>query len=211
MARSIGCCSLCLVVLCWMGSLAVAAEPAAKMQSRPSRLESGPQRRQAGRKTDKAAAKREGRRQDRKTLGQVGRRVGRLDNLHGQETPLKSRSNWTAFSKPRRPGDHPQARGVDHADRRDGRAARRRSPQGRRAHYHGDEKLDHAIAELRNELNLSDVAIQQGQQQLRAMEKITPLDLESQQRTARMAHEDQKVFLDVERPFAVRRPSSCSR
>ncbi len=66
------------------------------------------------------------------------------------------------------------------------------------------EKLDHAIADLRNELKLSEVVIHQNEEQLQAMEKITPLDLEANQRSARNAQEDRKFFLDVDRPFALK-------
>ncbi len=76
---------------------------------------------------------------------------------------------------------------------------------------HGDvllsletEKLDRAIVELRNDLSLSEIALRQSEQQLQAMEKITPLDLEANRRSARMAQEDQKYFLDIIRSFSVK-------
>ena len=63
------------------------------------------------------------------------------------------------------------------------------------------EKIDRAIADLRSELEISELAIRQGRQQLQALERTTPLDLESSQRAARLAEEDRKFFFDVERPF----------
>lgn len=66
------------------------------------------------------------------------------------------------------------------------------------------EKIDHAIADLRTDLKISAVAIEQSEDQLRALDKITPLDLAASDRAARIAGEDRKYFLDVERPFALK-------
>jgi len=63
------------------------------------------------------------------------------------------------------------------------------------------DKLDRAIADLRTDLKISDVALQQGGEQLQALEKTTPLDLEAGQRNARTAEEDRKSFFDTVRPF----------
>ena len=66
------------------------------------------------------------------------------------------------------------------------------------------DKLDRVIADLRVDLKLSEVSVRQSEDQLRALDKITPLDMEASQRGARIAEEDRKYFLDVERPFAVK-------
>jgi multidrug resistance efflux pump len=66
------------------------------------------------------------------------------------------------------------------------------------------EKLDRAIAELRNDLGLSEIGMRQSEEQLRAMEKITPLELEANQRASRMAQEDLKYFLDIVRSFTLK-------
>jgi multidrug resistance efflux pump len=66
------------------------------------------------------------------------------------------------------------------------------------------EKLDRAIAELRNDLNLSENAMRQSEEQVAAMEKIVPLDLEASQRSVRTAQEDQKFFSDLLRSFAMK-------
>ncbi len=66
------------------------------------------------------------------------------------------------------------------------------------------EKIDRAIADLRTELKLSEIALKLSEDQLQALEKTTPLDLESSKRSARMANEDKKFFLDTERPFAMK-------
>jgi multidrug resistance efflux pump len=66
------------------------------------------------------------------------------------------------------------------------------------------EKIDRAIADLRSELKISELAIHQGRQQLQAIEQTTPLDLEASQRAARLAEENQKFFVDVEHPFLLK-------
>lgn len=62
-------------------------------------------------------------------------------------------------------------------------------------------KLDQAIADLRADLNILEVAVQQGEQQSQALEKTVALDLKAGRRAARIAKEDQKFFFDVARPF----------
>jgi len=64
------------------------------------------------------------------------------------------------------------------------------------------EKIDRAIDDLRKELNLSRLAIQQAEDQLQALEKSVPMDLETSRRAARTAEEDRKYFIETERPFA---------
>ena len=66
------------------------------------------------------------------------------------------------------------------------------------------EKIDRAIADLRTELKLSEVSLDLSSDQLQALEKTTPLDLEASQRVARIAEEDRKAFFDVELPFTLR-------
>jgi multidrug efflux pump subunit AcrA (membrane-fusion protein) len=66
------------------------------------------------------------------------------------------------------------------------------------------EKLDHAIADLRHDVTIAQIGLRQSEGQLEAMEKLTPLDLETNQRMAGMAQEDQKYFLDVFRSFMLK-------
>ncbi len=66
------------------------------------------------------------------------------------------------------------------------------------------EKLDRAIADLRAELGLSEIALKQDEDHLRALEKTTPMDLETSQRAARVAEEDRKYFFEVDRPFRLK-------
>jgi len=66
------------------------------------------------------------------------------------------------------------------------------------------EKIDRAIADLRTELKISEITLRLNEDQLQALEKTTPLDLESSKRSARMANEDKKFFLETEKPFAVK-------
>jgi len=66
------------------------------------------------------------------------------------------------------------------------------------------EKLDKAIADLRHEIAVSELGLRQSRQQLQALEKTTPLDLEAGRRAARIVVEDKKNFDEVERPFVLR-------
>ena len=66
------------------------------------------------------------------------------------------------------------------------------------------EKLDRAIDDLRTELKIADVSIQQGEDKLQALEKLTPLDLEASNRDSRIGEENRKYFVDVERPFMLK-------
>ena len=63
------------------------------------------------------------------------------------------------------------------------------------------EKIDHAIADLRSEIQLDDIALKQAELQLEAMDKSSPLDFESAQRAQRNMEEDAKQFFEVERPL----------
>lgn len=66
------------------------------------------------------------------------------------------------------------------------------------------EKLDRAIAELQTDVNLGALALQQSGDQLKALEKTTPLDLDAWRRAALLAEEDQRYYFDVGRPFTVK-------
>lgn len=66
------------------------------------------------------------------------------------------------------------------------------------------ESLDQAIADVRSDLGITTLAVQQTEQQVKALEKTTPIDLEAGERAACLAEEDQKYYTDVERPFTVK-------
>ena len=66
------------------------------------------------------------------------------------------------------------------------------------------EKLDRAIADFRHDLTIAQIGLRQSEGQLQALEKLTPLDLEMNQRSAAMAREDQKYYLDVMRSFMLK-------
>jgi multidrug resistance efflux pump len=66
------------------------------------------------------------------------------------------------------------------------------------------DKLDRTIAELRNELAISEKAVGQAELQLQAMEKIAPLDLEAGRLAAQFAEEDQAFYFDVVKALNVR-------
>jgi multidrug efflux pump subunit AcrA (membrane-fusion protein) len=66
------------------------------------------------------------------------------------------------------------------------------------------EKLDRAITDLRNDLKITTLSLQQNEEQLTALEKTTPMDLEAGERAARVAEQDRKYYFDVERPFTLK-------
>lgn len=66
------------------------------------------------------------------------------------------------------------------------------------------EKIDKAIDDLRAELKLSDLSLKQADEQLRALEKTSPLDKEALERAARITDEDHKYHLEVERPHELK-------
>jgi HlyD family secretion protein len=66
------------------------------------------------------------------------------------------------------------------------------------------EKIDNAIADLRSEMKIADISIKQSEDQLQAFEKIMPFDLEMSRRASRIAEEDRKLFMDVDRGFAIK-------
>ncbi|MBN1396179.1 MAG: HlyD family efflux transporter periplasmic adaptor subunit [Pirellulales bacterium] len=63
------------------------------------------------------------------------------------------------------------------------------------------DKLDRAIADLQADLRLSEVALRQQESQLRALEKITPLELKSSRRGARQSEEDRELFFKSLKPL----------
>jgi len=66
------------------------------------------------------------------------------------------------------------------------------------------EKIDRAIADLRAELEVTDLTMQQAEQSLHMLEASTPLDLAAGQRAAQAASEDLKLYVDVNRPLLLR-------
>ena len=66
------------------------------------------------------------------------------------------------------------------------------------------EKLDLAIADLRDDLKLSGLAIKLAEENLGSLEKTTPLDLESSRRAAKIAEEDKRFFFEVAKPFSLK-------
>ncbi|MGO9114798.1 MAG: efflux RND transporter periplasmic adaptor subunit [Thermoguttaceae bacterium] len=66
------------------------------------------------------------------------------------------------------------------------------------------ERIDRAIADLRSELQLNELALKQAEAQLAAQEKITPLEDQANNRTRRMSEEDWKRFQEVEKPLFVK-------
>jgi len=63
------------------------------------------------------------------------------------------------------------------------------------------EKIDRAIADLRAELELNDLALKQANIQLATMEKSAPLEEEANNRNRRITEEDWKRFQEVEKPL----------
>jgi multidrug resistance efflux pump len=66
------------------------------------------------------------------------------------------------------------------------------------------EKIDKAIADLRAEQQIAEVAIKTAEDQLATLEKSTPMDLETSQRAQRIAEEDQKNYIEVIRPMEIK-------
>ena len=66
------------------------------------------------------------------------------------------------------------------------------------------EKIDRALTDLKAEVKLSELALRATEEELAAVEKITPLELEANQRAARMTEEDRKSYFDVIRPFTIK-------
>ena len=66
------------------------------------------------------------------------------------------------------------------------------------------EKFDRALSDLKAEVKLSELALQGTEEELAAMEKITPMELEANQRAARINEEDRKSYFDTMRPLYVK-------
>jgi multidrug efflux pump subunit AcrA (membrane-fusion protein) len=64
------------------------------------------------------------------------------------------------------------------------------------------EKIDQAIRDLQVDRHLSDLALQQAEEELPVLEKSTPLDLAAAERFRKQADEDLKKFVEVSRPLA---------
>jgi multidrug efflux pump subunit AcrA (membrane-fusion protein) len=66
------------------------------------------------------------------------------------------------------------------------------------------EKIDRAIDDLRAELELGKIGLEQAQEQFSLLEKTAPLDMEAGERAQRIAEEDQKYYLETGRPLALK-------
>jgi multidrug resistance efflux pump len=66
------------------------------------------------------------------------------------------------------------------------------------------EKIDRAISDLRADLQLNEISMKQADQQQAALEKTAPLDMEANERGHRMAEEDWKQYLAVDKPLSLR-------
>jgi HlyD family secretion protein len=62
-------------------------------------------------------------------------------------------------------------------------------------------KIDRAIEDLRADLQINQLSLQQSEQSLRALEEFTPLDMTANERTAARSEEDQRYYFDKQRPF----------
>ncbi len=61
------------------------------------------------------------------------------------------------------------------------------------------EKLDQAIADLEKDRHMTELSIKQAEDELPLIEKVTPLDLASAERSKKLADEDLKKFRDEDR------------
>jgi multidrug efflux pump subunit AcrA (membrane-fusion protein) len=66
------------------------------------------------------------------------------------------------------------------------------------------EKLDRAITDLRKDMQINALALQQTEQQLSVLEKTTPMDMEAGERAARQAAEDRDYYVNIDRPFTLK-------
>ena len=187
---------LCSVALLWIGGLAWAGEPAAKSEKPAAK-----RRREPAAKSGKPAAK-SGKQaakgteeSDTTASATYTVKKGPLKITVDLEGVFEAQTAHEIVVKP----EEWNALTVESAV-----AARRRGPQGRRAADLGDRETRPRHRRPPHRAEALRVAIQQSEDQLRALEKITPLDLEASRRAARVAEEDRKYFFDVERPFAVK-------
>ncbi|TVS14907.1 MAG: hypothetical protein EA424_17835, partial [Planctomycetaceae bacterium] len=65
-------------------------------------------------------------------------------------------------------------------------------------------RIDRAIKDLRSDLQINQLSLQQAEQNLRALEEFTPIDLEANERTAQRSEEDQRYYFDRQRPFSMK-------
>ena len=66
------------------------------------------------------------------------------------------------------------------------------------------EKLDRAITDLRKDMEINAISLRQAEEQLKGLEKTTPIDFEAGERAARLVQEDHDYYFDVDRPFTVK-------
>jgi HlyD family secretion protein len=64
------------------------------------------------------------------------------------------------------------------------------------------EQIDRTIDDLRRQLKLTDIEMVRLQEQVRSLEKLTPMDLEAIDRGQRIAKEDYEQFLKVDMPMS---------
>jgi multidrug efflux pump subunit AcrA (membrane-fusion protein) len=64
------------------------------------------------------------------------------------------------------------------------------------------EKIDQMIRDLENERSISELALRLSEEEIPVAERTTPVDLAAAERTKRLADEDLKKFLEVDRPLA---------
>jgi HlyD family secretion protein len=62
-------------------------------------------------------------------------------------------------------------------------------------------KIDRAIEDLRADLQINQLSLRQAEQSLQALEELTPIDLKANERLAKVSEEDQRYYLDKQRPF----------
>ena len=63
------------------------------------------------------------------------------------------------------------------------------------------EKIDRAIADLRTELRLAELALKKAEKELQTIETVAPIELAALERSKRIADEDYDYFLKYELPF----------
>jgi HlyD family secretion protein len=187
MIRHTVCWLLCCVAVAWIGSVAGAKEPAAKTE-KPAAKSAEPAAK-SGKSAVKAAE------EPAAASATYTVKRGPLKVTVDLEGIFEAQTAHEIFVKP----EEWTALSVDSAVAHGARVRK------------GDvlltldtEKIDQAIADLRTDLKLSEVAVHQSEDQVRALEKTTSLDLELSGRAARIAEEDRKNFADVERPFALK-------
>ena len=177
MIRRTGCWFLCLVALAWMGSLAWAgetaskdkkpvaknAEPAAK-RAEPAAKDKEPGAKSAEESASTPPATHTIKRGPLKVTVDL---EGIFEAQTSQEILVKP-EEWTTLMVEDAVAHGAQVRKGDVLLTLE------------------TEKLDQAIADLQADLNLSKVSVQQSEDQLQALDKITPLDVEASQ--ARLAH-----------------------